>query len=174
MPFAVLFVFALTLVLLPEYFPDHGVLYRAILEGDQERVVLMLERGADPNLRRATLSELCWFLLRPRNSAAGLPELGEQPPLVSIAIYKNQPAIARKLIEAGADPNARDERGYTPLSHAALSDDPALVRFLLDHGADAKLEMPDGSTALREGPEFRYGIRPAHPQIIQMLRAAME
>ena len=157
----------------PEYFPDHGLIHSAILAGDPQRVQLLLDRGGDPNSRRATLSELSRYLMTTtRSGGGGLPALGKQPPLLSIAIYSRQPVIARMLIKAGAAPNARDARGYTPLSYAALSDDPGLVRLLLDRGANAKLNMPDGSTALREGAAFNYRMRPAHPEIIQMLEEA--
>lgn len=171
-PVAALLTFAFALALLPEYFPDHGVIYRAIVDGDEDRARLMLDRGADPNSRDATLSELCWFLLRPRNPTHALPDLSEQPPLLSIAIYKSQLGIARILLEAGADPNALDEQGRTPLSYAALSDNPEFVRFLLDRGADAKRKMPDGSTALHEGPELNHRIRPEHPEVVKILRDA--
>lgn len=159
---------------LPEYFPDHGTIEAAIFEGDVERVQLLLERGADPNSRTAVLSELSHFLLRTRNSTHALPELGERPPLLSIAIMRGEVEIARHLLEAGADPNARDERGYTPLSYAALSDAPALVELLLARGADASLEMPDGSTALREGPELNFRRRPENAAIIGLLEAQQQ
>jgi hypothetical protein len=43
---------------------------------------------------------------------------------------------------------------------------------LLAKGADATLVMPDGSTALREGPQFQRRMYAAGPEIIQMLEAA--
>ena len=33
-----------------------------------------------------------------------------------LAVLKNRPDIVRLLIELGADPRARDSRGYTPLN----------------------------------------------------------
>jgi ankyrin repeat protein len=52
----------------------------------------------------------------------------------------------RALIEAGADPNARDSpgsRAETPLHWAASSDDVDVAEALIEGGAD--VEMPDGS-----------------------------
>jgi RNA polymerase sigma factor (sigma-70 family) len=49
--------------------------------------------------------------------------------------------VARRLVAAGADPNARDGRGQTPLDHASHAGPwkagPAqdMIRLLLDHGA---------------------------------------
>ena len=47
-------------------------------------------------------------------------------------------AKVKKLLEAGADVNARDAKGRPPLFHAAWFEDKAMVRFLMDNGADLK------------------------------------
>ena len=60
--------------------------------------------------------------------------------------FPNGPQVVRMLIEAGADPNARDPdqpRSETPLHWAASSDDVDVARALIDGGAD--VETPDGS-----------------------------
>jgi ankyrin repeat protein len=59
--------------------------------------------------------------------------------------FPNGPAVARMLIEGGADVNARgqDGRGETPLHWTASSDDVDVAEVLVDAGAD--LEAPDGS-----------------------------
>ncbi|HCR38575.1 MAG TPA: hypothetical protein DIV80_03745 [Synergistaceae bacterium] len=44
--------------------------------------------------------------------------------------------IARTLIEAGADVNAKDIQGWTPLHEAAEAGRTDIVQLLLDHGAD--------------------------------------
>lgn len=41
----------------------------------------------------------------------------------------------RMLLEAGADPNAEQQEGYTPLMAARLHDDTEIVALLLAHGA---------------------------------------
>jgi ankyrin repeat protein len=53
----------------------------------------------------------------------------------------------RALLEAGADPNVRQQGGYTPLHTAAHNDDAELARLLLDHGADPAVKTDDGQTA---------------------------
>src|SRR5579884_1554582 len=60
--------------------------------------------------------------------------------------FPNGPDMARMLIAAGADPNARDPdqpRSETPLHWAASSDDVDVAMALIDGGAD--VEMPNGS-----------------------------
>ena len=59
--------------------------------------------------------------------------------------FPNGPQIARILLAAGADPNAREpEKGSeTPLHWAASNDDADVARVLIDGGAD--VDLPDGS-----------------------------
>ena len=60
--------------------------------------------------------------------------------------FPNGPKIVRILIEAGADPNARDPdqpTSETPLHWAASSDDVDVASALIDFGAD--VETPGGS-----------------------------
>ena len=44
-------------------------------------------------------------------------------------------AIAKLLLEAGADPNARQQDGFTPMMAADQSGDTRLRELLLEHGA---------------------------------------
>jgi ankyrin repeat protein len=56
-----------------------------------------------------------------------------------------QAATVACVIEAGADPNAVDKSGVTPLHRAVRTRSAAAVKILLDHGADAGA----GTTAAR-------------------------
>jgi len=49
------------------------------------------------------------------------------------------------LLDAGADPNARDKDGNTPLHRAAQGGSPETVAALLDAGADLEARAEDGS-----------------------------
>lgn len=58
--------------------------------------------------------------------------------------------MVKVLLEAGADVNAKDIQGMTPLMMAVASDyqDPEIVRMLLARGADRTIKSRDGLTAL--------------------------
>lgn len=58
-------------------------------------------------------------------------------------------ATMRLLLEAGADPNQRQQGGFVPLHEAAHSDDVEMARLLLAHGADPSLAADDGRDAKR-------------------------
>jgi ankyrin repeat protein len=55
----------------------------------------------------------------------------------------------RLLLEAGADPNARQQGGFTPLHSAAHTDDVEMAGLLLAHGADPALVTDDGRDSAR-------------------------
>lgn len=61
-------------------------------------------------------------------------------PLHSAAAHLDQVKaveLARIVLEAGADPNARQQGGFTALHEAALNGNLALIELLLQHGAGA-------------------------------------
>lgn len=56
--------------------------------------------------------------------------------------------IVKMLLEHRADPNIREQDGYTPLHTAAQNGDEEMIRILLYGGADLTLTSNDGKTAL--------------------------
>ena len=77
------------------------------------------------------------------------------------------PAV-RYLVELGADVNARDHSGYSPVHHAAARGDNGLILFLVEHGADVTLVSRRGQTTvdMANGPVER--IQPI-PRTIALL-----
>lgn len=63
-------------------------------------------------------------------------------------VIADDTAAASALIAQGADVNARNNYGWTALSHAARSKNAELVRLLLEHGADANARDESGWTPL--------------------------
>lgn len=63
------------------------------------------------------------------------------------AVARRDLEITKMLLEAGADPNARQERGFVPLHDAAANGNLPLVELLLQHGASADAKADDGKTA---------------------------
>lgn len=57
-------------------------------------------------------------------------------------------SVVRLLLGAGADPNNRQQHGYTPLHSAAANGDLESVELLLDAGADPAAANDEGETAL--------------------------
>ena len=52
------------------------------------------------------------------------------------------------LLAKGAEVNARNAYGWTPLHVAAAGGDPAVIALLLQHGADVHAQSHIGTTAL--------------------------
>ncbi len=109
----------------PEGFTALGL---AAFLGGPEAVRVLLEHGADAD------------------DDADNP-FGVRPVHAAGAAHDHE--TMRLLLEAGADPNRRQQGGFVPLHEAAHSDDVEMARLLLAHGADPKLAADDGRDAIR-------------------------
>ena len=99
-----------------------------------EEVTACLEAGADVNAKES-------------GYLAGTP--------LHHAVRKNKVPIIELLLNAGADIDARDTSGDTPLHEACQgSKDPQVFRALLQAGADPNARDNDGSTPLHELAEY--------------------
>jgi ankyrin repeat protein len=95
--------------------------------GQEDAVKLLLARGADPNFAARNPMKV-----RAIHAAAASGSL----------------AIVEALVGSGADVDATQEKGFTPLHEAALTGKLELARLLLDHGARLDSRTEDGRTAL--------------------------
>lgn len=101
----------------------------------------LLDIGANPNAR-------------------GFQDMGDTNTVLMIACgaahgregsWDSCPAVARLLLERGANPNLTNTEGETALACAASTQDPKMfkvVGLLLAHGAKVNARQADGSTAL--------------------------
>lgn len=71
------------------------------------------------------------------------------------------------LVERGADINALNSKGQTPLMGAAASGRASVVSYLLHHGADPTLATKDGETAVASARLF------GHTEVMQLLEMAI-
>lgn len=68
------------------------------------------------------------------------------------------------LLDAGADVNAREHGGFTPIQQCAENGDLAAVQLLLARGADVRAQADDGRTALS------FALTGEHEAIASLLR----
>jgi ankyrin repeat protein len=123
-----------------------SLLVLAALNQTYEAASVLLDYGADPNAAVEGWTVL-HQIARVRRSTRGfnLPGPEHRDQLSSLE-------LARKLVGAGADANARQtserEAGTTPFLLATRSLDLPYMRTLLELGADPKLAADDGTTAV--------------------------
>jgi ankyrin repeat protein len=83
---------------------------------------------------------------------------GNQITMLSRSVLNHELGLAKMLIDRGANVNATDKLGMTPLLWAASSDfgDPAMVELLLKAGAKADAKNRDGRTALELARAYKH------------------
>jgi ankyrin repeat protein len=83
------------------------------------------------------------------------------------------PAVKFLVEELGADVNARDHNGYTPLHHAASRGDNELIKYLVSKGADPKAVSRTGQTTvdMANGPVQRVQPFPDTIKLLESLGA---
>ncbi|WP_163369622.1 ankyrin repeat domain-containing protein [Endozoicomonas acroporae] len=142
-------------------------LYWASAVGRADRILkTLLDRGANPNLcnidrwnRKTNIPLFCAADRGSYEVSKVLLEYGADPHVRGCSNwtalhwatweYKIQSVMLVKcLLDHGADINARNSRGCTPLCNAVIGDVLPAVNILLSEGADPNIPDNDGSTAL--------------------------
>jgi ankyrin repeat protein len=115
-------------------------LYRAVRAIDLAAVQLLVGRGANPSLGTKDGST-------PMMAAAGLgaPRGGDEE--VTEAGDRNDPIdVMKALIAKGADVNAANDAGMTPLHYAAQRGSDRIIEFLASQGARFDVKNKQGRT----------------------------
>ena len=129
-------------------------------------VRLLLEAGADPNIKEANvtilhqvmqwdepdLTEVVAVLLEKGAQVNARDSIRQTALHLAMAIgYQagKNPQVVKLLLEAGADVNAQDQRGETPFHQAVLRAEIEVVRLMLEAGGDVNLNHPDGMSLLQ-------------------------
>lgn len=101
-------------------------------EGGLTLLMLAVSADEDADPRMAA------FLIG-KGANVHLAEGGESLTALHFAAREAREDLVRVLLAAGADVNAQDSLGYTPLHHVvtAANSEPTLVSLLLEHGADS-------------------------------------
>ncbi len=141
----------------------------AIINSHYDLANVLLDTGADPNvLDRSGMAAL--YAAVDMNSLQWVQ--GRPAPVLTDRLDAID--LVKRLLEKGADPNARLKRtplkrhhdagstlnmgeGTTPLMRAAKTNDVAAMRLLLDAGAKPGLTLKDGTNALMMAAGLGYG-----------------
>ncbi len=122
------------------------------IRGNNEVALMLLERGADPNIESVR---------------------GSRP--IGAAVVEDNLPMVTELVRHGANINLGGYRRVPPLIEGAGKSSPALLRFLLEHGADSNAQYilgPQeyreyGYTALAEARKRKDGLR---DETVRLLR----
>lgn len=167
--------------------------WRAAHALDIDAMKLLLAHGADPSLPTIKVPVGRAGLRPDRADHSGLPPALDGGPAVypihaAAGVGYGQgfagnshrhvpdgwlPAMKFLVEELGADVNARDHDGYTPLHHAAARGDNEMIRYLVERGADATLVSRSGQTTvdLANGPVQRVEPFPETIALLESLGA---
>ncbi len=157
-------------------------LMAAVASDHPNTVGILLQNKADPNLKTEKGATAIWYGLGNRQSPKSLISLfeygadpnqtdnGRLPPLMAIArsdqfsSATDRVAVAKLMIDKGANVNAKDPNGDTALHFAVAYHRPEMVELLLANKANVNVANKEGKTPLNiatgsQSPQLG-GIRP--------------
>ncbi|HEY6293821.1 MAG TPA: ankyrin repeat domain-containing protein [Terriglobia bacterium] len=151
---------------------DASPLFLAAMAGDVESMRLLLAKGADPNRQMKLVG------MFPTSPLLAVVTFGDPAVIRELvdgganihekdadgmtalhwAVVAHHTDAVRALLAAGADVNAVDRFGYTPLLYAATIDfgDAETATVLLAAGANPNVKDKKGKTAMAQAQDYPY------------------
>jgi uncharacterized protein len=142
-----------------DHLQDDSALNSAVCYNRPEILQILLDAGTDPNIHDEHVPALHVAAANDNIEAAKIlishgakidaRDAANHDTALVYGIRDGKFTIAEYLLEAGADPNIADRRGFTPLHVAVTRDDIRIAGSLLDHGAQINARTQgDGRTPL--------------------------
>ena len=144
--------------------------------GELEILRTLAEHGADPFIvHESHISALQAAIGMPASSLESRRDRIDDDYIDPANEERLTLEMARLLIDLGADVNAANDRGNTPLHDAVLKDFASVVEFLVARGADVNAVNQGGQTplVLAETPQTvpgSNGLRGTRPEVAELLR----
>lgn len=137
---------------------DNWNLVESVLRNDPANVLLLMNRGADPNAEAEGGMTALMFavesgdsllvrLLVANGADLETTRVENTTPLL-ISVLNQHFGITHYLLQRGANPDHRDDLGGTPLLYAAALNDYQTTDLLLFYGASDTIKDRDGNSAL--------------------------
>lgn len=127
------------------------ILAWASVVGDAKLVTLLLDKGADPDIKlKDGSTALMWAAILGRSEVVNvLRAHGAEQTLLIAAMIGDKEAV-QHFVQAGAEVNEKHALARTVLMEAAWGGDPDTVALVVDRGADLNAKDAYGRTALME------------------------
>ena len=142
----------------------------AVVRGQVDLALYLLDHGADPNILAAGYTPLHWAASKWESFTAN-PVYGFDDPMAGIPDRQAKLRLIRALLAHGAHVNAGmtkpqpnfaggylDAVGATPFLLAASANDLEIMRILLDAGADPKIRTATNASAIMAAAGLNHSI----------------
>ncbi len=153
-------------------------LHWATEESQLDAAELLLEKGANPNIKASTgatplhlasdseLMDMAALLTKHGADLDAVDENGWTP--LHFAAVRGQEELADLLLKEGADADVKDDKGWTPLHLAAVQGNRRVAEVLIEHGAKPELRDADEKTAADRA------LTEGHQELANWLKEAQE